>query len=160
MSELMIRAASDGDEDAILALLYELAEYERLDHRFHLTREVIGRDMLCETPRLCVDLALLGEEPAGLMTWYRTYSSFAAARGLYLEDFYVRSHLRRSGIGHKLLAHLARRALEEGAVRIDWAVLPWNRPSIDFYERLHAERVDDWHVYRLTGDALASLARS
>ncbi|HEX4081042.1 MAG TPA: hypothetical protein VHX61_19435 [Rhizomicrobium sp.] len=59
-----------------------------------------------------------------------------------------------------ILAHLARRAVEEGAVRIDWAVLPWNRPSIDFSKRLHAERIDEWHVYRLTGDALASLVRS
>jgi GNAT superfamily N-acetyltransferase len=160
MNELVIRAGRSGDEDAILALLHELAEYERLDHRFHLTREAIARDMLCETPRLCVDLALLGEEPAGLTTWYRTYSSFAAARGLYLADFYVRSHLRRRGIGRRLLAHLARRAVEEGAARIDWAVLRWNQPSIEFYENLYAERADEWHAYRLTGEALAGLARS
>jgi GNAT superfamily N-acetyltransferase len=160
MSEPVIRAARPGDEDTILALLHELAVYERLDHRFQLTRETIARDMLCEVPRLCVDLALLGGEPAGLMSWYWTYSSFAAACGIYLEDFYVRGDLRGRGIGRKLLARLARRGLEEGAVRIDWAVLDWNRPSIEFYERLHAERIDEWHVYRLTGDALAGLARS
>lgn len=158
MSALVIRAGRLGDEDAILTLLHELAEYERLDHRFHLTREAIARDLLCETPRLCVDLALLGEEPAGLMSWYWTYSSFAAARGIHLEDFYVRGPLRGRGIGRKLLAHLARRAVEEGAVRIDWAVLPWNRPSIDFYENIHAERVDEWHVYRLSGEALLNLS--
>ena len=160
MSEVPIRAARHGDEDAILALLRELAEYERLDHRFRLTREIVARDFLCESPRLCCELAFVEDAPAGLATWFWTYSSFAAARGLYLEDFYVRPDRRRRGIGRKLLARLARRALDEGAARIEWSVLTWNRPAIEFYESLHAERVDDWHIYRLAGEALAALAGS
>jgi GNAT superfamily N-acetyltransferase len=93
------------------------------------------------------------------MTWYPTYSSFAAARGISLEDFYVRPQLRGRGIGRSLVAGLAKRALALGAVKMEWAVLTWNKPSIAFYENLRAERVDDWHVYRLTGAALAELAQ-
>jgi len=160
MNEPAIRAARAGDEDVILTLLRELAGYERLEHRFRLTREIIARDFLCASPGLCCDLAFVEEEAAGIMTWYPTYSSFAAARGIHLEDFYVRDKLRRRGIGRKLLAHLAKRARDDGAARIEWAVLAWNEPSIRFYESLRAERVDEWHVYRLVGGALHDLASS
>jgi GNAT superfamily N-acetyltransferase len=159
MSGLVIREACVGDEDVILDLLRELAEYERLESRFRLTREIIARDFLCASPCLWCQIAFLDEAPAGLMTWYPTYASFAAARGIYLEDFYVRTAFRRRGIGRRLLANLARRAIDENALRIEWAVLVWNKPSIKFYETLHAQRVDDWHVYRLVGSALADLAK-
>lgn len=160
MSGLVTREARAGDEDVILGLLRELAEYERLESRFRLTREIIVRDVLCASPCLFCEIAFFDEAPAGIMTWYPTYASFAAVRGIHLEDFFVRTALRRRGIGRKLLAHLARRALDLGAARIEWAVLTWNRPAIEFYETLHAERVDDWHVYRLVGNALADLAKS
>jgi GNAT superfamily N-acetyltransferase len=160
MSEISIRSAAAGDEDVIVTLLRELAEFERLEHRFRLTREIVTRDLLCANPGLCCDLAFFEGQPAGVMTWYRTYSSFSASRGIYLEDFYVREALRKRGIGRGLLARLAKRALAEGALRIEWAVLTWNRPSIEFYENLRAERVDEWHIYRLMGDALEHLATS
>lgn len=160
MSGLMIRDARAGDEDVIHDLLRELAEYERLESRFRLTPEIIAREFLCASPCLLCAIAFLDDAPAGLMTWYPTYSSFAAARGVYLEDFFVRPALRRRGIGRSLLAHLAKRALDQGAARIEWAVLTWNRPSIEFYESLSAERVDDWHIYRLVGTALTDLAKS
>lgn len=160
MSEPVVRTGRSGDEAAILLLLRKLAEYERLEDRFRLTREIVARDFLGQSPRLCCDLAFAENAPAGLTTWYWTYSSFAAARGIYLEDFFVRPELRRRGIGRRLLARLAQRALEEGAVRVEWSVLAWNRRSIEFYESLHAERVEDWHIYRLAGNALADLAGS
>jgi len=158
VSAIVIRRGQCGDENLIVDLLRELAEYERLLPKFHLTAEIVIRDFLGERPRVSCDLAFLDGAPAGIMTWYPTYSSFAAARGIYLEDFYVRPHLRGKGIGRSLVADLARRAAESGAVKIEWAVLSWNKPSIVFYESLHAERVDDWHVYRLVGDRLAALA--
>lgn len=158
MSAAVIRAAGAGDEDTVVALLHELATYERLAHRFKLTKEVVARDMLGAAAAVRCDLAFLEDMPAGVMTWYFTYSSFAGARGIYLEDFYVRPGLRRRGIGRALLASLAGTAREAGAVRIEWSVLVWNRPAIDFYESVAAQRVDDWHIYRLTGDALAALA--
>jgi GNAT superfamily N-acetyltransferase len=160
MSDVLVRAARTGDEDAVLALLRELAAYERLEHRFRLTREAVQRDFLSDDPAVFCDVAFLEDAPAGVMTWYSTYSSFAGARGIYLEDFYVRSDVRRRGIGRSLLAHLAKRAAHDGAARIEWAVLTWNRPAIEFYGSVRAERVDDWHIYRLRGDALAALARS
>lgn len=160
MSTPHVRAAREGDQNAIVGLLYDLAVYERLGHRFRLTEETVARDMLGETPAIRCDLALLDEVPAGLMTWFFTYSSFAGARGIYLEDFYVRPELRRRGVGRALARHLAQAAGHRGAVRIEWSVLTWNRPAIAFYETLHAQRVDDWHVYRLAGDALARLAET
>ncbi|MGH6889664.1 MAG: GNAT family N-acetyltransferase [Rhizomicrobium sp.] len=158
MSAPVVRAAREGDENAIVALLRDLAIYERLGPRFRLTEETVARDMLGEAPAIRCDLAYLEDSPAGIMTWYFTYSSFAGARGIYLEDFYVRPELRRSGIGRALMAHLAGTAAKHGAARIEWAVLTWNRPAMDFYESVRAQRVDDWHVYRLAGEALAQLA--
>jgi GNAT superfamily N-acetyltransferase len=158
MSAPLIRPARAGDEDAIFGLLHELAGYERLEHRFRLTPEIIARDFFCEPPAVRCELAFLDQKRAGIMTWYPTYASFAGARGIYLEDFYVRAELRQRGIGRALLASLSRHAIQNGAMRIEWSVLKWNRPAIDFYESVHAERVDDWHIYRLVGKALADLA--
>jgi GNAT superfamily N-acetyltransferase len=157
---VVIRRAQPGDEAVIVALLRELAEYERLESKFRLTPEKVTRDFFGAAPVVCCDLAFADEEPAGIMTWYPTYSSFAASHGIYLEDFYVRPAVRRRGIGRAMIADLARRAIERGSPRIEWSVLTWNKPSIEFYETLHAERVDDWHIYRLVGEALAALART
>jgi GNAT superfamily N-acetyltransferase len=160
VTNIEIRCAQPGDEATIVGLLYELAEYERLLHKFRLTTEDVSRDFFGAAPVVSCDLAFAGGEPAGIMTWYPTYASFAAARGIYLEDFYVRAALRRHGIGRALVVDLARRAIEAGCPKLEWSVLTWNKPSIAFYETLHAERVDDWHIYRLVGDALTALART
>jgi GNAT superfamily N-acetyltransferase len=159
MSAIEIRRTKPGDEAMIVALLRELADYERLTHKFRLTPEIVARDFFGDSPPVHCDLAFADCEAAGIMTWYPTYASFAASRGIYLEDFYVRPALRGRGIGRAMIADLARRAVASGAMKIEWAVLTWNKPSIAFYENLHAERVDDWHVYRLVGDALLALAR-
>jgi GNAT superfamily N-acetyltransferase len=155
-----IRAAKAGDEEPILSLLHELAVYEKLTDKFRITRAVIARDYLCERPPIECDLAFEGEEPVGIATWYWTYASFAAARGIYLEDLFVRPEFRGRGTGKALLAGLARRALKAGAGRVEWSVLDWNKPSIDFYESLRARRSDGWLVYRLEGQALEDLADS
>ena len=158
MSEADIRPARAGDEGSIVTLLRELAVYERLENRFQLTPEMIARDFFCEPPAVRCELAFVGTHQAGIMTWYSTYSSFTGTRGIHLEDFYVRPGMRRRGIGRALLGRLAKHALEIRAARIEWAVLKWNQPAIAFYESVHAERVDDWHVFRLVGKTLANLA--
>lgn len=160
MSALTIRPARPGDEELIYTLLHELAVYEKLTGKFRITREIIRRDYLCAQPLLNCDLAYEGETPVGVTTWYWTYMSFAARRALYLEDLYVRPEFRGKGYGKTLLAHLARKAVEAGAGRVSWQVLPWNTPSIDFYEGIGAERLTEWLVYDLAGAALETLAAS
>lgn len=159
MAPFSIRKARPGDEETIFALLYDLAEYEKLLDKFHITREVIARDYLSERAPLNCDLAFEGETPAGVMTWYWIYASFAARRAIYLEDLFVRPEHRGKGYGRKLLAHLARTAVAADAVRIDWSVLDWNKPSIDFYESIGARRHDGWLGYRLSDEALQKMGR-
>jgi GNAT superfamily N-acetyltransferase len=153
-----IRKGVPGDEDVILALLYELAQYEKLTDKFKITREVILRDYLSPQPLCNCDLVFDGGEPAGVASWYWTYASFAATRGIYLEDLFVRPAFRGRSYGKALLANLAKHAVAANASRVEWSVLDWNKPAIDFYESLHAERVNGWYVYRLTDDALKNLA--
>ena len=152
-----LRTAKPGDEDVILALLHELAVCEKLTHRFKITHESVARDFIGEQSPLKVTLLHEGESPAGIATWYFTYGSFAASRGIYLEDLFVRPAFRGRGYGKALIAYLAQEAAKEGAHKIEWAVLDWNRPSIEFYESLGAERVRGWYVYGLSGEALAKL---
>ena len=160
MTGFSIRRATAGDEDLVLTLLYELAEYEKLTHAFKLTKATLARDFFGPAPLAFCDLAYRDREPVGLATWYWTYASFAAARGLYLEDLYVRPSMRGHGFGKALLALLAKEARASGAVRVEWSVLNWNKPSIEFYERLGARPNTEWTIYRLDGNALETLAVS
>jgi GNAT superfamily N-acetyltransferase len=160
MSALSIRHAAQGDEDLVLTLLRELAVYEKIEDRFKLTREAIARDFVGPSPRCYCELAFAGDEPVGVMTWYRIYSSFAAARGIFLEDLFVRPEFRGKGFGKALLAHLAKQAVSENAHYVDWFVIDWNEPSIEFYESLRAEQIKGWLSYRLSGNALEDLAGS
>jgi diamine N-acetyltransferase len=156
--ELTIRPGKAGDEDAILGLLYELAEYEKLTDKFRLTSEIVARDFLGATSACCCALAHLGEEAVGVITWFPTYASFSAVRTIHLEDLYLQRAKRGKGHGKKMLAWLAKHALATGAAGISWFVLDWNKPSIAFYDSLHAEPASGWLSYRLSGDALEDLA--
>jgi GNAT superfamily N-acetyltransferase len=157
MAQFQIRPAKADDADLILALLHELAVYEKLTDKFSITPAVIARDFLGERPLIHCDLAVEDDAAAGIATWCWNYASFAAARSLYLEDLFVRPQFRGRGHGKRLLEHLAQTALKAGAVQMEWSVLPWNTPSIEFYERLGAERMTDWLIYQLSGDALQRL---
>jgi len=157
MAELSIRRAGPGDEALILTLLRELADYEKLLDVFHVTEEVIRRDYLSPQPLVQCELAFDGDAPVGAMTWYWTYSSFAAKRSIYLEDLFVRKAARGRGHGKALLVHLAKTGAQVGAHRVEWSVLDWNKPSIEFYDSLGARPVQGWYVYRLEGDALRKL---
>ena len=154
----LIRPARSGDEDAIYQLLHGLAEYEKLLFRFHVTRESVIRDYLCDNPLIHAELAFEGDVAVGLATWFWTYAGFAAKRGLYIEDLFLLPECRGRGTGKALVAYLAKFAAQSGAVRIDWNVLDWNRPSIDFYESLGARPQEGGIYYRLDGEALKGLA--
>jgi len=156
--DLTIRPGKAGDEDAVLGLLRELAQYEKLTDRFRLTREILARDFFGSNPVCCSALAHLGGEPVGVMTWYPTYASFTAIRTIHLEDLYLQPSRRGKGHGKKMLAWLAKHAVTTGAGAITWFVLDWNKPSIEFYDSLRAEPTEGWLSYRLVGDALEDLA--
>ena len=158
MDQFSIRPGRLGDEALILQLLLELAEYEKLLEKFHITEAVIRRDYLGAQPLLNCDLAFEGDAPVGVATWYWKYSSFAAKRAIFLEDLFVRPKFRGKSYGKGLLRHLARRAVAAGAKNVEWSVLEWNKPSIDFYDSLGARPVSGWIVYGLEGDALKGLA--
>ena len=155
---LAIRDARPGDEDAIHALLREFAEFEKLTHKFRLTREIIARDFIGDRRRVQCDVAEWDGAVAGVMIWYRTYGTFEASPALFLEDLFVRPAFRRRGIGKGLLRQLVRYAREEGANRIDWSVLDWNTPAMDFYDEIGAHAVPEWRVYRLGADSFHRLA--
>lgn len=155
---LSLDAAGPADVGVLLGFIRELAEYERL-----LDRVTVDEDRLRETlfgPRRCAEalIARWDDEPVGFALWFHNYSTFVGRPGLYLEDVYVRPSMRGRGIGKAILAHLARLAVERGCGRLEWAVLDWNGPAIEFYRALGARPMDDWTVYRLEGRELDDLA--
>ena len=160
MTNFSLRPVKAGDEETIVALLRALADYEKLLERFHITADVVRRDYLGEHPLIFCDLLFEGETPAGIATWYWTYGSFAAARKIYLADLFVPPQFRGRHYGQALIAGLARRVLAHGGVGIDWEVLDWNQPSIDFYDSLGATSIKNWNAYNLGGEALARAAKS
>jgi GNAT superfamily N-acetyltransferase len=159
MSEtLRIRTATEEDLPLILRFIQDLAEYERLRDRCVATEEQL-RATLFGNPRFAeVIIADVENEPAGFALFFHNYSTFLAQPGIFLEDLFVRPEFRGKGYGQALLAELARIAKERNCGRLEWAVLNWNEPSIGFYKSLGAKPMDEWTVYRLTGEELERLA--
>jgi GNAT superfamily N-acetyltransferase len=159
-ASLVIRDARPGDEDAIIALLWEFAQFEKLTDKFHLTTEAISRDLIGEKRRVQCDVAEWDGSPVGVMIWYRTYGTFSARPVLFLEDLYVRPEFRRRGIAKALLRQLVHYASGENANRIGWFVLDWNIAAIAFYERIGARVAPEWRICSLDADAFHRLAET
>ena len=155
-----LRSATPADVPVILRGIRALAEYERLAHECVATEVLLRETLFGPNPVAEVLLAFDGETPAGCALWFRTYSTFLARPGLYLEDLFVYPEFRRRGLGRLLLVHLARIAVERGYGRMEWMVLDWNENALRFYRSLGAATVDGWELCRVTGDALPALARS
>jgi GNAT superfamily N-acetyltransferase len=155
---IAIRPATVDDVPLILTLIRGLAEYERLAQEAVATEEDLRASLFGKQPAAEVLIAELDGRAAGFALFFHNYSTFLGRRGLYLEDLFVFPELRGHGVGRALMARLAHIAVERGCGRFEWWVLDWNRPSIEFYERLGARAMSDWTVYRLTGDALNRLA--
>lgn len=157
---MSIRPAVRSDRDLIFAFIRELAEYEKLLDRVDATAADIERALFGPSPRVFCDIAEADGKPAGFALWFYNYSTFRGRHGIYLEDLFVRPAFRGRGLGKALLAHLAKRAVAENCTRVEWSVLDWNEPSIKFYKSLGATAMAEWHIYRLTDDALKNLAAS
>ncbi len=155
---LRIRRAQARDVPEILALIRDLAEYERAPDEATATAEDLLRDGFSESPRFFVEMAEWDGRVAGFAFWFFNYSTWQGRPGLYLEDLFVRPAFRGHGIGKALLVHLARVALAEGCGRFQWQVLDWNTPAIDFYEALGAKRLGEWITMRVSGEGIARLA--
>ena len=155
---VQIRPATADDAALVVDLIRGLAEYERLAHECVATEERIRASLFGPRPDAEVVIAEADGRAAGFALFFHNYSTFLARRGLYLEDLFVYPEFRGRGVGRALLRHLARVAVERECGRLEWWVLDWNEPAIRFYHSLGARPMDDWTVFRLTGDALRALA--
>ncbi|WP_291848796.1 GNAT family N-acetyltransferase [Bradyrhizobium sp.] len=156
---LLIRRARKGEAGLVLSLVRELAEYEKLSHEVRATESDLDAALFCGAPRLFCEIAEFSGQVAGFAVWFVNFSTFSGQHGIYLEDLFVRPTLRGKGIGKALLAHLARECVANGWPRLQWSVLDWNTPSIEFYKSLGAVPVQEWTVFRVGGPALAALAQ-
>lgn len=157
---LSIRPARSTDVGLILTFIRGLAEYEKLLPEVAATEDKLRATLFPSEGRAAAEcvLAFWDDAPAGFAIYFTNYSTFLAQPGLYLEDLFVSPHLRGRGIGKALLLHVARLANQRGCGRMEWTVLDWNQPAIEFYESIGAERKREWQICRLTGPTLTQYA--
>lgn len=166
MSELVvspkvsIRVATLADVSLILEFIKALAEYEKLAHAVEATEADIRRDLFGENPRCFCDIAEADGQPVGFALWFYNYSTFRGRAGIHLEDLFVKPEARGLGAGKALLRRLAQRCMDADLGRLEWSVLNWNTPAIEFYDSLNAAAMEEWTVRRLYGEALKALADS
>ena len=158
MSNIRIVSAIESDVPIILEMIRELAAYEKLLHICVATEDQLRGTLFGARPAAEVLLAQLAGETVGFALFFPNYSTFLAQPGIFLEDLYVKPHTRGKGAGIALLKELARIAVARGCGRVEWLVLDWNAPSIEFYKKLGATAMDEWTTFRLTGEALVRLA--
>ncbi len=158
LQDLEIRPAREADVSVILMLIKELAEYEKLSDMVEATEESLAEVLFGEKPVAEALVAYWDGEPAAYALFFHSVSTFLGRAGIYLEDIYVRPHLRAKGIGKRLFQAVAQIACERHSGRMEWCVLKWNKPAIDFYEAHGAAALDEWTMMRLTGDSLSKVA--
>lgn len=160
MNNFYIRFATVDDVPLILEFIKSLAEYEKLAHEVVATEDLLRQNIFGERRRAEVIFAYEGSSPVGFALFFHNFSTFLGRPGIYLEDLYVKPETRGKGYGKMLLAYLAKLAVERNCSRLEWWVLDWNIPSIEFYKKLGAKPMDEWTVFRLTGDKLLELIES
>ena len=158
-AKIEVRPVHAGEAGLVRTFIVELADYERLAHEVRITEADVEAALFGPAPRAFCDIAEANGDPVGFAFWYYSFSTFEGHAGIWLEDLYVRPDWRGRGAGKALLTRLASRCLAEGLRRLEWAVLDWNAPSIAFYDALGATAERGWTDRRLSGDALARLAR-
>jgi GNAT superfamily N-acetyltransferase len=157
-ARIRIARATEAEVPVILEMIRGLAEYEKLAHLVSATEDQLRRTLFGPQPAAEVLLAQSDGEWIGFALFFPNYSTFRAQPGIYLEDLYVKPHARGKGAGLALFKAMVRLAVERGCGRVEWSVLDWNEPSIDFYRKLGAVALDEWTTFRLTGDSLTTLA--
>jgi GNAT superfamily N-acetyltransferase len=156
---MSIRPATIADTEEILAMIYELALYEKAPDEAKATREQIVDTFFCQDPKIFCEIVEVDGAVAGLAIWFLNYSTWQGKHGIYLEDLFIRPEFRGAGYGKALLKHLASICDDRGYGRFQWWVLDWNEPAIEFYKSLGAVAMDEWTVYRVSEEALTNLAR-
>jgi GNAT superfamily N-acetyltransferase len=156
----VIRDATPADLSLIVSLVRELAEYERLAHEAIATEADFHVALFGPSPKAYALIVVHEGQPAGFALYFYNFSTFLGRPGIYIEDVFIRPEFRRNGFGRTIFKYLARKALVENCGRLEWWVLDWNAPAIDFYRGLGAIPMDEWTVQRLTGDALKTFAES
>lgn len=154
-----IRKAEPSDSAVILNFISLLAEYEKLSHEVVATEELIRHEIFTEKSPVSVLLAEADGQAVGFALYFHNFSTFLGRKGIYLEDLFVLPEARGWGVGKGLLQKLAQIAVENNCGRVDWSVLDWNTPAIEFYKSIGAFPLSEWTMYRLTGDALQAFAK-
>ena len=156
---IQIRHAVASDAAQIVQFIHALAKYEKLSHESEATITDIERDLFGAQPRVFALIVEIEGQPAGFALWYYTYSTFRGRHGIWMEDLFVLPKFRGQGAGKALMAFLAQKCQSENLGRLEWWVLDWNQPSIDFYHSLGVQMMDEWRVCRLDGRDLEALAQ-
>ncbi|MFF1822181.1 GNAT family N-acetyltransferase [Kribbella sp. NPDC058245] len=154
---MTVRRARLEDVPAIVELVYALADYERAPSECHLTTDQLETALFGESPAVFAHVALLDDRIVGCAIWFLSFSTWRGVHGIYLEDLFVRPEARGTGLGKALLKALAEECVRNNYERLEWSVLNWNTPAIDFYQAIGARPQDEWTVYRLTDEALTTL---
>jgi len=155
---ITLRFATADDVGLILDFIRQLADYEKLTHEMVADEDLLRQSLFGERRVAEVVIATFEGEPAGFALFFHNFSTFLGRPGIYLEDLFVIPKLRGCGIGRAMLSRLAEIAVERDCGRLEWWVLDWNVDAISFYERLGAQAMDEWTVFRVTGEALRELA--
>ena len=158
-SAFSLRIATAADVAIVLDFIRRLAEYEKLSHLVVASEERLREELFGPRAHVEVLLGFEDRQPVGFAVYFQNFSTFLGRKGIWLEDLFVLPEKRGHGYGKRMLFELGKIAFERGCGRFEWAVLDWNAPSIDFYKSLGAVPLDDWTIFRVTGDALDTLAR-
>ena len=157
---MTVRPIRPDDVPAVVGLVRELAEYEEAPQEARMTEEQLSAALFGDAPQLFGHVAVADGDVVGMALWFLNFSTWRGTHGIYLEDLYVQPQHRGSGLGRELLRTLADVCVQRGYSRLEWSVLDWNTPSIEFYEAAGAVPMDEWTVFRLTDDALTTFAAS
>ena len=155
---MTVRPVRPDDVPAVVGLVRELAEYEQALHEARMTEEQLSAALFGDSPALFGHVAVADGAVVGMALWFLNFSTWRGTHGVYLEDLYVQPQHRGSGLGRELLRTLADLCVQRGYDRLEWSVLDWNTPSIEFYESAGAVPMEEWTVFRLTDDALTTFA--